>query len=225
VDIREFIFHEKLRGDCYRFLSACFYAPKKELFLEEGLFENLTTAVKQICPEAAVFSEKMREAFVNYSTEELSVEYARLFVGPYELLAPSYGSVYLDNERRVMGDSTMKVIGMYQQAGLSIDDDFKEVPDHITAELEFMYYLIFKEIAAIERSEIERVEQFIKTQELFLNKFLGRWIKPFCEKIKEGTDNDFYIALADCISTFVLNSNPSGNIRELLGKRTQKVLN
>ncbi|MBI5025208.1 MAG: molecular chaperone TorD family protein [Nitrospirae bacterium] len=167
----------------------------------------------------------MGKAISHYSNEDLAIDYAKLFVGPYELNAPPYGSVYLDGERRVMGDSTMEVIDMYQQAGLSIDDDFKEVPDHITAELEFMYYLIFKEIEAIGRSEIERVEQFVKTQEQFLNKFLGQWIKPFCEKIKEGTDNEFYITLADCVSTFVLNSNPSGNIRELLGKRTQKVLN
>lgn len=209
MDIQVKVLDEKRRGDCYRFLAACFYPPRKELFLKEHLLKNLTSTLGQVCPEAVLFSEKMEKAFLDYAGEDLSVEYARLFVGPFELKAPPYGSVYLDHERRVMGDSTIEVIRLYGEAGLTIDEDFKELPDHIAVELEFMYYLTYQEVKALEKGEAEMVSRARETRELFLNQYFRTWVPRFCEKIKEGTDNSFYTALADCLLTFIRQSQPT----------------
>lgn len=223
MKISDFILKEKTRGDCYRFLSACFYQPQKELFLQEKLFENLTAALKEICPDAVISSDRMKSAVLNCSDEELSVEYARLFMGPFELVAPPYGSVYLDGARQVMGDSTVETIKMYEAEGLSMDNEFKELPDHITVELEFMNFLIYKEIEALEKSEFDKALNLIKVQELFLDKFLKRWVKLFCDKIKEGTDNEFYTSLADCVSIFIGNACPGDDIpEELSAKAVQR---
>jgi putative dimethyl sulfoxide reductase chaperone len=216
MDIQEFISHEKARADCFRFLSACFYQPHKEFFLLEDFFNNLASLLKIVSPDVLAFAGKMENAFIKYSEEDLMVDYAKLFVGPNELLAPPYGSVYLDKERRVMGNSTMDVIKMYEEEGLSIDEDFKELPDHIAVELEFMYYLISKELESFERSEIEKAIYFIKTQEVFLDRFLRQWVTSFCEKIKEGTENKFYKALADCVHNFIINEKVKSNIPESL---------
>jgi len=194
---------ERFRGDSYRFLSACFCLPKRDLFLRENLLKNLTNALGQICPEAAAFSSEMGKAFLEAEEEELTVEYARLFVGPYELKAPPYGSVYLDGGRRVMGDSTMEVVRIYEKAGLVMDKEFKELPDHIAVELEFMYYLIYKEAEALEKSEREKALALREIRNHFFDNYFSPWFPSFCEKIKETTDNHFYIALADCLSTFV----------------------
>ncbi len=203
MDINESILFERKRGDCYKLLSACFYLPKKEIYLEEKVFKTLTSLLNTLCPDAAIFSAAMEETIQKYSNEDLAVEYARLFVGPFELKAPPYGSVYLDGGRRVMGNSTMEVIRLYEEAGLVMDKDFKELPDHIAVELEFMYYLIYKEVEALEKSEKDKALAFGEIRNHFFNRFLSPWIPPFCEKIKETTDNHFYIALADCLSTFV----------------------
>lgn len=206
VDIKELIINERIRGDCYRLLSACFYQPDKSLFEQENLLRNLAEGLKRVCSSASVFAEKMEEAIATYTNEELLVDYAKLFVGPNELIAPPYGSIYLDKERRVMGDSTIKTMELYREAGLAINDDFKELPDHIAVELEFMYYLVFKETEALEKSDTYTAHKFIKMQQEFLNSFLGLWINNFCEKIKNGTDNEFYRALAGCVSAFIMNS-------------------
>jgi len=205
LDINESILFERKKGDCYKFLSACFYLPKKEIYLEERVFDGLTLLLNTLCPEAIIFSSAMDETIRNYSNEDLAVEYARLFVGPYELKAPPYGSVYLDRERKVMGDSTMEVTSLYEEAGLVMDKDFKELPDHIAVELEFMYYLIYKEAEALEKSEKDKALAFGETRNHFFNRFLSPWVPAFCEKIKEATDNHFYFALADCLSTFITN--------------------
>jgi len=207
VDFKELMINESIRGDCYRLLSACFYQPQKEAFIQEEFFKNLEVILKDVSPDAAAHVPAMENAFLKYSDEELLVAYAKLFVGPHELIAPPYGSVYLDGARQVMSDSTMGTIKIYQDEGLSIDDEFRELPDHITVELEFMSYLIFKGIEALKQSDFERAKGFIDKQEIFLNTFLYRWAPPFCEKIREGTDNGFYKALADCLSSFILESN------------------
>lgn len=203
MDINEFILHERKRGDSYRLLSACFYLPKKELFLGEKLFENLSMLLSTICPDAEGFSIKMAEAIQEYSDEDLAVEYAKLFVGPYELKAAPYGSVYLDEGRKVMGDSTMEMIRMYQNEGLSMDKDFKELPDHIAVELEFMNYLIYKEIDNCLKSKIEDAREGLKNQEIFLKKYLQIWVPEFTKTIIENSDNHFYINLAKCTEVFI----------------------
>lgn len=207
MDNNELVIKKAIVGDCYRLLAACFYQPDKSLFIQENLLGNLKEGLKRICPPASSFVEKMEEALSKYTDEELLVNYAKLFVGPYELIAPPYGSVYIDKERKVMGDSTIKTMDFYREAGLEISKDFKELPDHIAVELEFMYYLIFKEVEALGSSDIDAARRYAEMQNRFINSFLGLWINDFCEKIKNGTDNEFYKALADCASTFVKNSS------------------
>jgi TorA maturation chaperone TorD len=216
------LLNEKIRGDCYRLLSACFYQPDKSLFVQENLLRNLAEALKRVCPPASVFAEEIERAIAKYTNEELLVYYAKLFVGPNELIAPPYGSIYLDKERKVMGDSTIKTMELYREAGLAISDDFKELPDHIAVELEFMYYLVFKETEALEKSDIDTAHKFIKMQQEFLNSFLGLWINNFCERIENGTDNEFYRALARCVSAFIMNSVIPDKI---MSEKAQGVLN
>jgi TorA maturation chaperone TorD len=223
VKIDDFILKEKRRGDCYRLLSACFYQPQKETLIQEDFFKNLEGLLRTISDDAAAHASAMEKAFLKYSEEDLLVAYAKLFVGPNELLAPPYGSLYLDGEKKVMGDSTMEVIKFYEEQGLSIDKEFGNLPDHITIELEFMYYLIFKETEALEKAELGTAVDFIKTQGLFCDQFLRRWVVPFCDKIKLGTDNEYYRSLADCVSLFIGNSYPGDDIpEELSAKAVQR---
>lgn len=222
MQIGAFILKEKRRGDCHRLLSACFYQPQKGTFVQEELFKNLAGLLRETSPDAATHAAAMEEAFLKYSEEDLLVAYAKLFVGPNELLAPPYGSVYLDGEKMVMGNSTLKAIRMYEEQGLSIDGEFRNLPDHITVELEFMYYLIFKEVEALEKSRWDAAHDFIKTQGLFFDKFLGRWVKPFCDKIKQGADNEFYASLADCLSVFIEKGRPGDDVPEDLIASVQR---
>ena len=216
MKIGDFILKEKRRGDCYRLLSACFYQPQKEIFVQEEFFNKLEGLLRPISPDIAAHVLEMEKAFLKYSEEDLLVAYAKLFVGPNELLAPPFGSVYLDGKNMVMGDSTMEVIKLYEEHGLSMDSEFRNLPDHITVEMEFMYYLIFKEVEALENSQWDAALDFIKTQGLFFDKFLRQWVKPFCDKIKEGTDNEFYTNLADCVSAFIEKAHPGDDIPEEL---------
>jgi len=187
----------------YRLLAACFYPPQKILFEKERLFENLHSLVKVSMPEASATYEQLGVCFAQNSEEELTVAYAELFVGPFELAAPPYGSVYLDGARRVMGDSTIETMKLYEAAGLVLDDTQKEVPDHIAIELEFLYYLTTKSIEAVSKGDNELFVRFEDIRSQFVNNFLGKWVGPFCENIRKKTTNSFYLALSDCLESSI----------------------
>lgn len=185
------------QSDCYKLLAACFYEPDLILFLEEQVCLNLASLLKEAVPEAEASALNMQEAVAETDARELLVDYARLFVGPFELLAPPYGSVYLEGKSRVMGDSTMAVLEKYQEEGLTVD--IKEPPDHIAFELEFLHYLTALEADAVEKGESEKQHRFAKVKKEFLSNFLAPWVPLFCEKIRRGSTNSFYKNLADCL--------------------------
>ena len=44
-----------------------------------------------------------------------------------------------------MDDTTLAVQALYAEAGYELAEDFRELPDHVAAELELLYLLIFRE--------------------------------------------------------------------------------
>lgn len=215
MDIREFVSREKARSDSFRFLAACFYQPEMDI-LKKELLPNLLKSLEISFEAAAAFAKEALKLLAAYSEKELLVDYAKLFVGPNELLAAPYGSVYLDRDRRVMGDSTMDVIEYYKSHGLVMDEDFREMPDHMAAELEFMYYLVFKEVEAIEKSDMASAIAAIEAQEFFMNKFLRSWTDKFAVKIEETAETGFYKAIAACLSAFIYNIEFQDSLPEQL---------
>lgn len=223
MDLQHYIQEKRKRGECYRLLAACFYMPQKQLFHEEKLFENLSDLFNLVCPEAGVFATQMKEAIADYSEEELSIEYAKLFVGPFELGAAPYGSIYLDAGKNVMGDSTMETAKIYKETGLTLDKNFKELPDHIAVELEFIYFLIYRELEELEKSRHEKALFYIEKQKSFFNDFLVQWVPPFSEKIKKATSNRFYRALAQCLLSFIEKTDFKEPVSGWLQEKTSGV--
>jgi len=189
------------RGDCFKLLAACFYEPDKQLFIEEELGEKLEQLLGQLAPTCVTASRRMTSALKELDQNKLSIDHAALFVGPFELIAAPYGSVYIEKKRTVMGESTINVAQYYQDAGLSVD--IKEPPDHIAIELEFLHYLCSKEAAGLSDNQIEDARQMRERQIGFYFTALKPWVETFCEAIRVGTDNGFYINLADCLEHFL----------------------
>ena len=220
----DFIKREQARADSYRLLAACFCQPERDLFLEEEVFSGLAENLRQLYPAAAEEAARMQTDFLDTEQEELVVEYALLFVGPHELVAPPYGSVYLDGQREVMGPSTREVMRIYQEEGLALDEDFAELPDHITAELEFLYYLIVCEIKALRSGDALEAFRLFERQRQFLGEYLLNWVPEFCGRIKAGTAQGYFRSLADCLSTFLMefeaNVALSESVASIIGNVT-----
>jgi TorA maturation chaperone TorD len=189
------------RMESFRMLSDCYFLPDPRLSEKLDILELHMT---KLCEPALGFVQKMRTAFeAGADIEPLKIDFSKLFVGPYKLFAAPYGSVYLDGERKVMGDSTLDVKSRYREAGLDTADHFKDAPDHIAAELEFMYYLIFKEIEAYSNLDMETAIGFIQKQKYFMEDHLMAWVPQFANSIIEHAENPFYPNLAKATEAFL----------------------
>lgn len=181
---------ERDRAASYKFLADCYYLPDK------GLLEAVNTPDKAACG----LSTEMASIAGVADIEPLQVDYSRLFVGPYGLLASPYGSMYLENNK-LLGDSTIDVSRRYAKEGLSVN--IKEVPDHVAVELEFMYFLIHKEIEAALSGDSTQAVDYIRKQREFLEVHLSRWIYDFTGKIVSNAETPFYRKLANLTKAFI----------------------
>ncbi|AGA68494.1 putative component of anaerobic dehydrogenase [Desulfitobacterium dichloroeliminans LMG P-21439] len=174
-------------ANIYKLISLLYGSPSDAM--EEALFllkETLTDIRFDLVP---LVSEMERFFVGNTNYEELKFEHARLFVGPFDLLAPPYGSIYLDGQRRVMGDSSVEVLQAYQEAGLKLSNEFKQPPDHIVTELEFVYFLIAKYLET-------KDSQWLTRRDDFLDRYLKPWMKDFANRIASNSQSTFYKGLA-----------------------------
>jgi len=183
-----------LRASLYQMLSIAFYPPKPEVlkfwsevlsnFLEEGPSGKDTASIDPL---------------------ELRVEYNRLFVGPGRLPCPPYESVYrkdraADEMGTLMGPSALDVKSRYAEAGLEISKSFKDYPDHVAVELEFMNFLCSKEAATTD--DVEK-EDLRRKQREFLEKHIRKWAGEFSDRVLKNTNSLFYKTAASFLKEHV----------------------
>ncbi len=143
---------------------------------------------------------ELKNRFETTDPDELRLDHARLFVGPFELVAPPFGSVYLDGKRTLMGESTRNAMELYRRAGLNMAEDFNNPPDHVIAELEFLAYLHSSRRAADD--DTQYLLRDLHHQ--FVRQHLGAWIEPFTSKMEQGAETGFYKLLAPVSRSLVL---------------------
>lgn len=180
------------RADSYKFLSECYYLPDAELMQKVA-----------VAPEIdPLFTELALHAPSDSELDALTIDFTGLFIGPYKLLAPPYGSVYLE-DNRMMGDSTLDIRNLYENEGLDVI--IKDAPDHIAMELEFVYFLISKQIEAIRDDAPQALQSYLLKQSSFLNVHLGRWLPQLAENVQKHAQTEFYRNLASVTDRYVRN--------------------
>lgn len=189
------------KANVYRLLSACYYEPE-QAFLEEDIFDQLEIALTIVNGQRTGEATRLGSCFRGTDLEVLVLDYTRLFLGPFDILAKPYGSIYLEDDNIVMGKTTMEAITLYGEGGFQIDEAFREVPDHIAVELEFLYLLNFSISESTEESKRAQLNSLKKT---FLAEHLGRWVVPFAKTMRDGANTDFYRYLADVTQRTVLD--------------------
>lgn len=192
LKIEHFLSEETRRAESYKLLSECYHLPDEKLI---RTLSGLKGSVEQPYSEIAGYAPKIN------GIELLRTDYSKLFVGPFRVLAPPYGSVYLERGRRIMGNSTMNAKKRYREEGLDVV--IKEAPDHVAVELEFVHFLILKEVEAIRNSQWEEVATYLRKQGDFLGTHLGMWMSRFAEDIEKNAKTEFYRNLARIAKSFI----------------------
>lgn len=178
------------RADSYKFLSECYYLPD----------ETLIQKVIGVAGTDQFFAELCSCVSSDLVLESLKIDFTRLFVGPFKVLAPPYGSIYLE-DGKIMGESTIDVRDWYEKEGLDVV--INDAPDHITMELEFMYFLVTKQTQATNAGNLQDIQLYQQKQASFLYSHLSRWIPQFVKNVQENAQATFYKKLTSLTEMFV----------------------
>jgi TorA maturation chaperone TorD len=191
---------EYIRKDIYHCLAKLYQLPDRDT---REYVADLLDNLDFIDPDSILTKDFSSIFQDEIDHEELLIEYSRLFVGPYQVLAPPYGSIYLDGQNQIMGESTQDVVRQYRESGLEISSSFNNPPDHLCAELEYLEFLVHKSIAASAKSDLDELESLINKQISFLTSHPGTWVPEFGDRIAGSANLEFYRALTSVTLAFL----------------------
>jgi DMSO reductase family type II enzyme chaperone len=172
------------RSQMYRFLAESFRYPDKEFFkmVKDGEYLEYALALLHDIPFEAALEEGALsgQLLKHVSQDDFEAEFVRVFeAGPGGPIAPLIEGKYVESR---MG-SMEELVRFYNNFGLSVAEAReREVPDHITTELEFMHYLTFKEVLALQRNEDPSPYGFAEID--FLERHIVKWL-PHLHKTTE----------------------------------------
>jgi len=133
---------------------------------------------------------------------EMETAYTGLFVNSFGgTPAPPYGSVYLDPGGMMMGESSLNVAACYAAQNLNLQD-CDEPPDFLATELEFLYYLLDEEEAALRAGNTVRQAEMKSRQAEFIKDFLTPWVPQFCDRIAAKSADPFYLWVGEALQRF-----------------------
>lgn len=217
-----------LRSKIYKILSTSFlYQDEKSFaYLREGICDDLSSCLR-VLPHIKALRKSYKSLLMffknqlsNLSLEDLQVEHTCLFITAFnKIFCPPYESIYKDGGRRLMGESTIAVKKFYKKFRLAISRQFKDLPDHIGAELEFMYFLSLNESKFVLNGRNQERNLCIKYEKEFLRDHLISWVPDFVKCLEKTSNSIFFIRLSRFVRDFILEDEKSlSNIVSLRNK-------
>ena len=146
------------------------------------LLENVDTPLKQLADTLFTFK--------NENKNDLQLEHDRLFSGIGDMPAPPWGSVYLDKESVVFGESMLQYRYFLQKCRLLLVTVQNEPEDHIGLML-MASGILFEE------------ERILLGKEL-LEEHLMTWFCFFIKRFKKATQSSAYRQLAEMVEQILL---------------------
>ncbi len=148
-------------------------------------------------------SVRQNEIRLDEWTDPLSLEFARLFIGPTHPPAIPFASFYLSETRTLMTEETMGVRKQYLEAGLALKNLYQMPDDHIAFELDFLYYLTAKSLELSENGENIEAEKLLKLRHDFLTDHFVLWAPTFANRIIQSTGENYFRGAASFLLEMV----------------------
>ena len=122
--------------------------------------------------------------------EALNEEYVGLFISHREgIAAPLYESCYEYENAPLMGPSATRMKTLLETAGLTISNDLNEPPDHLSIELEYLYFLL-------NTAEEDEKSGTLSEASEFASEIMFPWIERFYKKLAAASPESLYTVSA-----------------------------
>ncbi|MBP9219544.1 MAG: molecular chaperone TorD family protein [Sterolibacterium sp.] len=198
-----FLSRDQQRSMAYGFFAAALEYPEGELTELIRAGDIARQARQMFCVIYPELAERIDWAALEQAGEadELAIEYTRLFdVGGADGPPCSLNSGATKSDAR-MG-LLEELVRFYNYFGLTAGGtEANELPDHLTVQFEFMYYLIQQELE--HRAEEGAADDFIRAQRDFINRHPYSWVAVLNGKLKEHHAPAYYQALGELMERFI----------------------
>lgn len=202
-----------VRSCVYQLLSLAFKYPTPAVFAayQDGEFlseleENLVRLphLKALADETDSLRTKVQNDLAGVSFQGFEVDFTRTFdVGAPEPPCPPYEGAHRPGVEKTA--ILLAISEFYKHFGLKMDptEGKRELPDHLSAELEFLHFLTFKEAQARKEETEELLKGYLTAQRDFLQRHPVGWLPMFYEKLKKSDVMPFYVQLAKITADIV----------------------
>jgi TorA maturation chaperone TorD len=142
--------------------------------------------------------------------EQLRQEFMGLFKVPGDRYVAAYESVYRDSRDvggekvngLLMGQSALDVQKWYQLAAVEIADDYKDLPDHIALELNYLALLCVKEQDFAKAGNDTKLTRVWEMERDFLAGHVVCWVDQLRDRIRAKSEHPYFQAIADMTVEF-----------------------
>lgn len=166
-----------LRADFYLTLARAFMVPESpEFFL--AMRDDLAADLEELAGELGYdigpeLTEYRRRIQTVRDADELLQIYSRLFLQPPRAIHINTG-VYLDGSFN--GGSVVELEEWYRACGLARNEQFLDLSDHVSVQLECIAYLYTHALNVQEGGD-----DLAHTAGQFIGRFVSRWVAPWCD--------------------------------------------
>lgn len=146
--------------------------------------EEAASALDVLAAWASVIDEERSEDVVR----DLSVEYARLFMGPPEPAVMPWETFYVEGGSDTgFGEQTFAMVRRLRNLGLAVSNDNNQYADHIGIELLYVSECL--------RRASQGDDALLGEAVAFSRDFAIPWMRSFCAKVYEA-DSAYYSMLS-----------------------------
>jgi TorA maturation chaperone TorD len=133
-------------------------------------------------PDLPAIADRFAAGYA-FEPEPLPVAWQRLFIGPHALPAPPWGSVYLDKEQVLFGESTTQLRRWMQEKGIACQHAAREPEDSMGLMLKLAAWLA-------EQGQAQALDELLAWH------FMP-WAGRFLELFVQHAQHPFYQALGE----------------------------
>jgi TorA maturation chaperone TorD len=135
--------------------------------------------------------------------QHLHWDYTRMFIGPGEVPAPPWESIYRDVERLHFSKETLEVRAAYCKYNLMPRRFGHDPDDHIGLELDFMHKLCEMAKKKTENTDEKGLLEILEDQKTFLDDHLLKWVPAWSRDVVKSAETDFYKGAAQLLDAYL----------------------
>ncbi len=199
------------RAFAYDLLKCVFWKEPSKAFLKRLIEDELLQAIPlsesdmQLGRAIDTIRDYLKQSdpWSERGFHRLHWDYTRLFIGPGDVPAPPWESIYLGGERLHFSKNTLAVRNAYRKYNFLPARYGHDPDDHVGLELDFMHKLCELAKDKIEGNDEKGLLEILEGQKNFLEDHLLKWVPAWTDDIMKNAETDFYRGAARLVDIWL----------------------